>query len=276
MSPDPAPTSNAPGTGPGADRAVTAALLIIGNEILSGRTQDRNLAFLGAQLADRGIRLAEARVIPDEKATIVAQVDELRARHQYLFTTGGIGPTHDDITAECVADAVGRPLIEHPEARAILDQRYGPQGLTAARLRMARTPEGASLIENPVSKVPGFRIGNVYVMAGIPEVMQAMFESIAHELTGGPPLITATLVAELPEGDLAGPLGELQARYPDIEMGSYPFFGQRRYGASLVLRATDRARLSGALDELRQMVRDLGTEPLSEEIDPPPDAGGEA
>jgi molybdenum cofactor synthesis domain-containing protein len=263
-----------PPSEPGRDRAVTAALLIVGNEILSGRTQDRNLAFLGARLSDRGIRLAEARVIPDEKATIVEQVRELQARHQYLFTTGGIGPTHDDITAECVAEAVGRPLIEHPEARAILDARYGPENLTAARLRMARTPEGASLIDNPVSKVPGFRIANVYVLAGIPEVMQAMFESIAHELTGGPPLVTATLVAELPEGDLAGPLGALQARYPDIEMGSYPFFGQRRYGASLVLRGTERARLAAALGELRQMVRDLGSEPLSEEIDPPPGAAG--
>jgi molybdenum cofactor synthesis domain-containing protein len=246
---------------------VTAALLIIGNEILSGRTQDRNLAFLGHRLNDLGVRLAEARVIPDVRETIVAQVNELRARHTYVFTTGGIGPTHDDITAECIAEAVGRRLIEHPEARAIMERRYAPEDLTPARLRMARTPEGARLIENPVSQVPGFKIGNVYVMAGIPAVMQAMFESIAHELVGGQPLLTGTVVAELPEGVLAGPLGELQARYPDVEMGSYPFFGQGRYGASLVLRVADPARLERAMAELKEMIRNLGAEPREEPAD---------
>lgn len=247
---------------------VTAALLIIGNEILSGRTQDKNLAFLGHRLNELGVRLAEARVVPDVEETIVSQVNQLRAEHQYLFTTGGIGPTHDDITAACIAEAVGRQLIEHPEARRILDERYGSEGLTAARLRMARTPDGAELIDNPVSKVPGFKIGNVYVMAGIPDVMQAMFESIAHEITGGSPLITGTIVAELPEGELAGPLGELQARYPDVEMGSYPFFNQNRYGASLVLRVADRVRLRAAMNDLRAMVRELGAEPLEEWTDP--------
>jgi molybdenum cofactor synthesis domain-containing protein len=252
MTGDPAPPET---------KAVTAALIVIGDEILSGRTHDKNLPYLGRRLNELGVRLSEAHVVGDRKDAIVAAVNEMRARHQYVFTTGGIGPTHDDITAECIAEAVGRKLVEHPEARAILDARYGPQGLTAARLRMARTPEGASLIENPVSKVPGFRIGNVYVLAGIPEVMQAMFESLAHEIVGGAPLKTATIVVELPEGELAGPLGELQARFPDVEIGSYPFFGQHRYGASLILRATDAARLKAARDELLPLIRELGAEP---------------
>jgi molybdenum cofactor synthesis domain-containing protein len=255
---------------------VTAALLIIGNEILSGRTHDKNLPFLGRRLNELGVRLAEARVIPDVRETIVDQVNELRARHTYVFTTGGIGPTHDDITAECIAEAVGRPLIEHPEARAILDRRYKPEDLTTARLRMARTPEGADLIENPVSGVPGFKIGNVYVMAGIPAVMQAMFESIAHELVGGRPLLTGTVVAELPEGVLAEPLGELQARYPDVEMGSYPFYGQGRFGASLVLRVADPARLELAMGELKDMVRRLGAEPREEAVEAEAEGTGTA
>lgn len=245
-------------------RHVTAALLIIGNEILSGRTQDKNLPFLGRRLNDLGVRLAEARVVPDVAETIVAQVNELRAKHQYLFTTGGIGPTHDDVTAPSVAKAFGVSWVEHPQARAVLEDHYGTDELTEARLRMARMPEGAVLIENPVSKVPGFRIGNVYVLAGIPSIMQAMFESLVHELVGGPPLITATVVAELPESELAGPLGALQERYPDVQMGSYPFYGRRRFGASLVLRTTDRARLESVLEELRQAVRRLGAEPLDE------------
>lgn len=240
---------------------VTAALVVIGDEILSGRTHDRNLPYLGRRLNELGVRLAEVRVVADDCSAIVEAVNALRARHQYLFTTGGIGPTHDDITAECIAEALGRKLIEHPQARAILDARYGPEGLTPGRLRMARTPEGAELVDNPVSKVPGFKIGNVYVLAGIPEVMQGMFESLAHELVGGPPLLSTTVVAALPEGDLAQPLGELQARYPDIGMGSYPFFGQHRYGASLVLRATDRERLLAARGELIDLVRAMGAEP---------------
>ena len=240
---------------------VTAALVIIGDEILSGRTHDRNLPYLGRRLNELGVRLAEVRVVADDREAIIEAVNTLRARHQYLFTTGGIGPTHDDITAACIAEALDRELIENPRARAILDARYGPEGLTPGRLRMARTPEGAEIVENPVSKVPGFKIGNVYVLAGIPEVMQGMFESLAHELVGGPPLLSATVVAALPEGDLAQPLGELQARYPDVGMGSYPFFGQHRYGASLVLRATDRERLLAARDELIELVRALGAEP---------------
>jgi molybdenum cofactor synthesis domain-containing protein len=245
----------------------TAAALIIGNEILSGRTQDSNLGYLGDRLGVLGIRMAEARVIPDEREQIIRHVNDLRSTHSYVFTTGGIGPTHDDITAECIAEAVGRDLIENPEARQLLEERYGPEALTAARLRMARTPTGAALIPNPVSAVPGFQVANVFVLAGIPNVMRAMFESVAHKLTGGPRLITATVVAPLGEGDLAEPLGAVQARHRDVEIGSYPFYRQTGFGASLVLRSTNAHALETALGEVRDMVRALGAEPLSEESD---------
>jgi len=247
---------------------VTAAALIIGNEILSGRTEDANLAYLGRRLTELGVELREACVVPDAHATLVAQVDRLRRANDYLFTTGGIGPTHDDITAACVAEAVGRPLVENPEARALLATRYGETGLTSARLRMARTPEDADLIPNPVSAVPGFRVANVYVLAGIPDVMRAMFESIAHTLTGGPRLLTATVVAPLREGDLAEPLRAIQARHPDAEIGSYPFYSSAQFGASLVIRSADAGVLRCVLDEVRAMVRQLGAQPLSEEVAP--------
>jgi len=247
---------------------VTAAALVIGNEILSGRTQDSNLGYLGRRLTELGIHMREARVIPDEKAAIVDNVNAMRAAHDYVFTTGGIGPTHDDITADCVGAALDRPLIENAQARALLEARYGPDGLTPARLRMARTPTDATLIENPVSAVPGFQVANVFVLAGIPDVMRAMFESVAHRLTGGPRLLTATVVAPLGEGDLAGPLGEIQARHPDAEIGSYPFYSGARFGASLVIRSADPALLHRVLDAVRAMVRELGAEPLSEEVEP--------
>ena len=250
------------------DQRVTAAALIIGNEILSGRTQDTNLGYLGKRLTDLGIHLDEARVIPDVKDVIVRHVNALRAQHSYVFTTGGIGPTHDDITADCIAEAVGQPLIENPAARALLEARYGAEGLTAARLRMARTPEDASLIPNPISAVPGFQAGNVFVFAGIPNIMQAMFESVAHRLTGGPRLKTATVVAALREGDLAEPLGAIQARYPNVEIGSYPFYSSAQFGASLVMRSTDRGELEAVVSDVRDMVHALGATPLSEEIDP--------
>jgi molybdenum cofactor synthesis domain-containing protein len=247
---------------------VTAAALVIGNEILSGRTPDSNLAYLGRRLTDLGIQMREARVIPDEMDMIVGNVNALRSAYDYVFTTGGIGPTHDDITAEGIAAAVDRPLIENPDARALLEARYGADGLTPARLRMARTPRDATLIENPVSAVPGFQVANVFVLAGSPDVMRAMFESIAHRLTGGPRLLTATLVAPLREGDLAGPLADIQARYPDAEIGSYPFYSSAQFGASLVIRSADADLLQTVLDAVRAMVRELGAAPLSEEIEP--------
>ena len=243
------------------DRLVTACVIVIGNEILSGRTQDVNIAFLGERLNELGVRLMEARVIPDIEDTIVATVNEARARFAYVFTTGGIGPTHDDITAASIAKAFGVPLTEHPEARAILEAHYPPGELTEARLRMARTPEGAALIENPVSKAPGFQMDNVFVMAGIPAIMQAMFESLSHRLVGGTPLKSRSVTIYLPESRMAPSLAALQDRYPDVEIGSYPFSREGRFGARLVLRSTEEPRLEAAGAELEAALRDLGGEP---------------
>ena len=214
---------------------VTAGVLVIGNEILSGRTKDVNLPFLGERLTALGIALMEARVIPDDEAVIVDSLRNFSERFTYVFTTGGIGPTHDDITPHCVAQAFARPLIENPEARAILEAHYEPGMLNAARLRMARTPEGASLIENPVSAAPGFRIGNTFVMAGVPRIMQAMFESITNQLTGGPPLLSFTVASDRPEGALAEGLGAIQTRHPNLQIGSYPSFKFGAIRTALVL-----------------------------------------
>lgn len=236
---------------------ITAAVLIIGNEILSGQTRDANLAFLGESLGALGIRLREARVVADEEGAIVAAVNELRRRFDYVFTTGGIGPTHDDITAAAVAKAFGRPLMLHPEAHRILAGYYKPGELNEARLRMAHTPEGAELVENPISGAPGFQLENVFVLAGIPAVMQAMFESLRHRLTGGAPLLSHTVVAELPEGRMAQGLGAIQTANPDVEIGSYPFHKDGRYGSRLVVRATDPERLAAVRDEVAALVRAL-------------------
>ena len=246
------------------EAAPTAAVLIIGNEILSGRTQDANLAYLGRELAQLGIRIVEARVVPDIEAEIVEAVNELRAKATYLFTTGGIGPTHDDITSESIAKAFGVAWTLHPEAHRILLDHYGPEKLNAARLRMAHTPAGASLIANPVSKAPGVRIGNVYILAGIPAIAQAMFQSLKHELSGGPPLLSATVTAYAAEGIVAGGLEAIQKRYPGLDIGSYPFQQQGRFGTQLVVRGTDAAALSAARDEITRLVKDLGQEFLVE------------
>ena len=240
------------------EKIVTAGLLIIGNEILSGRTQDANMAFLGRRLNEIGVRLLEVRVVPDIEAEIVTAVNALRARFDYVFTTGGIGPTHDDITAASIAKAFGVPLIQNPEARARLEGNYRPGELNEARLRMANTPEGASLVDNPVSTAPGFQMGNVFVMAGIPVIMQAMFESVVHRLVGGKPLLSRTLTVALPEGKIAAGLGALQDTYADVEMGSYPFSRDGRFATRLVLRSADDARLAAAAAELEAMIKDLG------------------
>ncbi len=247
-------------------RIYTAAVLIIGNEILSGRTQDVNINFLAKGLGEIGVRLMEVRVIPDIEATIIATLNEVRAKFDYVFTTGGIGPTHDDITSECVAKAFGLPWELHPEARAILLDHYGDQNLTEARLRMATTPRGATLIENPVSKAPGFQVGNVFVMAGVPRIMQSMFDSLKHRLTGGAPLRSRAIVSTLSEGMLAKQFKALQDSYPDVEMGSYPFFRNGRAGTSLVLRAIDEPKLDRAADEVRAMIRGLGGDPVDEAV----------
>ena len=241
----------------------SACALIIGNEILSGRTPDSNLNYIARRLAERGLRLVEARVIPDLKPMIVSAVNETRGIYDYVFTTGGIGPTHDDITAECIAEAFGAPLILNPEARAILEEQFRARNIEVneARLRMAHTPEGAALVKNAVSGAPGFRMENVFVLAGVPAIMKAMLEAALEVIPGGAPLISRTVTAYLPEGTLAGPLGELQTRYPDVDMGSYPFYQVGRHGSNLVLRGMDAARLDSAVTELARIVGDLGGDP---------------
>ncbi|MBB3065167.1 competence/damage-inducible protein A [Limibacillus halophilus] len=246
------------------DEDVKAALLIIGNEILSGRTKDANLSYIGERLNTLGIRLAEVRVVADDEVDIVEALNALRARYSYVFTTGGIGPTHDDITAGCIAKAFGLPLIENPQARALLEAHYEPGQLNAARLRMARTPEGAELIENPVSTAPGFRVENVYVMAGVPRIMQAMFESVAPTLVGGKPLLSRTVVCDLPEGRVAEGLARIQSHFPEVQIGSYPSFRAGNYGTNLVLRDTDDERLSAAAAEVFKLVADLGGNPMND------------
>ena len=245
-------------------KPVTACVLIIGNEILSGRTQDVNLAFLAKGLNDVGVRLSEARVIPDVPDIIVATVNEVRARNDYVFTTGGIGPTHDDITSECVARAFGVKLILHPEAKRILETHYKPGELNEARLRMAHVPEGATLIVNPISLAPGFRLGNVFVMAGVPLIMQAMFDGVKADLKGGAPVLTRAIACGLAEGLLAAGLGAIQGRYEDVDIGSYPWFRRGAHGVSLVLRSPDAARLDAAAREVADLVRALGDTPREE------------
>ena len=247
-------------------KIVTACMIIIGDEILSGRTKDANLAFVAGRLNELGIRLRHARVIPDEEETIVAPVNEVRQAYDYVFTSGGIGPTHDDITASCIAKAFDLPLTLHPRAHKILVDHYGEEFLNEARLRMAHTPEGADLIENPISKAPGFQVENVFVMAGVPEILQSMMASLEHKLSGGDPVRSRSIGARLPEGSVAGPFAELQKAYPDLDMGSYPFYRGGAYGVSLVLRSTDQARLDEAADKLIAIIRDLGAEPVEGEL----------
>jgi molybdenum cofactor synthesis domain-containing protein len=244
------------------ESTVTACVLVIGNEILSGRTQDANLPFLARRLGEIGIRVREARVVPDVEAEIVDAVNACRARHDLVFTTGGIGPTHDDITSECVAKAFGVPLELDPEAVRRLEAHYGdPSMLNEARLRMARIPRGAALVDNPISAAPGYRIGNVYVLAGVPSIMRAMFDQIAPNLRGGPPMLSRTVSCAVPEGTLAAGLGALQDRYPALEIGSYPYFRAGGFGVSLVLRGTEAGPLDAATAELSDLIRSLGGEP---------------
>lgn len=243
------------------DRIVTACLVIIGNEILSGRTRDANLAFLGDRLNQLGIRMTEARVIPDIEDRIVETINEVRGRFDYVFTTGGIGPTHDDITAASIAKAFGVPLVQNPEAYRLLEEYYPPGQLNEGRMRMTRTPEGATLIENAISAAPGFQVENVFVMAGIPKVMQAMIESLADRLQGGRPVLSRSVVVALPESQLFPGLSALQERYPEVDMGSYPGKRESGYFVSLVLRSADETRLDAALTELEALIREHGAEP---------------
>ncbi len=244
----------------------TACVLIIGNEILSGRTQDVNLGYIAKRLDEVGVCLAEARVIPDQEGEIVAAVNACRAKYDYVFTTGGIGPTHDDITAECVAKAFAVRLEQNAQARAILEEQYRERSveLNEARLRMANMPVGAVLVDNPVSGAPGFMMENVFVLAGVPEIMQAMFESALGQVSGGTPTRSRTVVAYLPEGTLAAPLKTVQAKDPDIDMGSYPFYRVGRFGSNLVLRGADETQLDEAVGKLVELIDELGGEPRLE------------
>ena len=236
--------------------SVTAALIVIGDEILSGRTKDVNIGATADFCTDLGIDLKEVRVVSDETDDIVAAVNALRARYTYVFTTGGIGPTHDDITADAVAKAFGVALPINAQAREMLEARWRQTGteVNEARLRMARIPEGADLIVNSVSAAPGFRIGNVHVMAGVPIIMRAMLEAIAPTLQGGKKVMSVTVRAAVGEGTVGGPLGELQAQYPDVKMGSYPQMGKDRVMTELVLRSADPDRLAEAAEKVRAMV----------------------
>ena len=246
------------------DRTWTAALVIIGDEILSGRTQDRNIAQVATWLNEQGIRLGEVRVVPDESERIGEAVNALRVRHDYLFTTGGIGPTHDDITVDAVAAAFGVPVIVHPEARQILEDYYRdrPGGLTEARLRMARTPDGAELLPNPSSGAPGIKIGNVYILAGVPSIAASMLNALTGALEGGRPIVSVTVGARAPESEVADLLRETEAAHPGVAIGSYPFFKDGRYGANFVIRSEDGelARATGA--DLAERLRNAGHEPV--------------
>lgn len=226
----------------------TAAVLLIGNEVLSGRTKDKNLGFIADYLAAMGIDLMEARVVADSEADIVAAVNALRSRYTYVFTTGGIGPTHDDITADCIAKAFGVGISHHPEALAILQAFYAETGreMNEARKRMARIPEGATLIENPISKAPGFRIANVIVMAGVPKIMQAMMDNVSPSLSKGDLVKTHTVVFQGGEGDVAKPLKDIQDQFAEVTIGSYPFESPQGYCTNLVLRSRNQTALEQA------------------------------
>ena len=243
---------------------VTAAVLIIGNEILSGRTQDTNLTYLAKTLNEYGVQIREARVVPDVEADIVAAVNALRARYDYVFTTGGIGPTHDDITADCIAAAFGVDLVISPEIAELINRRPAAPDIMAARMRMARIPRGGGLIENPLGP-PGFFIENVYVMAGIPRVMQQMIGSLAGKLRGGASVRSRSITAYLSEGQIARGLGEIQDQYPLMDLGSYPFHREDRYGTTLVMRGTDVQALDSMLVLVKQLIIGLGGEPVDEQ-----------
>jgi len=240
---------------------VTAAILVIGDEILSGRTKDKNIGYIAEYLTGIGIDLREVRVVPDVEAEIVAAVNALRSRYAYVFTTGGIGPTHDDITADSVAKAFGIPIDVDPRAVALMRERYKAEDLNEARLRMARIPEGADLVENPISKAPGFRIGNVVVMAGVPAIMQAMLDNVARTLVTGAPMIVETLDARgTPEGLYAAGLGDIARHHEGVSIGSYPAFTTGGFANQIVVRGKDRAAVDAAVAAVRELIDRLVAE----------------
>ena len=245
-------------------RQWTAALVVIGDEILSGRTEDRNISQVALWLNEQGIRLAEVRVVPDEIKSIADAVNALRLAHDYLFTTGGIGPTHDDITVDAMASAFDVPVTVHPEARKILEDYYRdrPGGLTEARLRMARVPEGAELIVNATSGAPGVKMDNVYILAGVPSIAASMLEGLTGKLEGGRPVVSVTVGARAAESDVADLLRETEAANPGVAIGSYPFFKDGRYGANFVIRSEDGELAQRTGDVLASKLREAGYEPV--------------
>ena len=245
-----------------AGRSWTAALVVIGDVILSGRTEVKYIAQVARWLNEQGIRLAEVRVVPDETSAIVEAVNALRPDHEYLYTTGGIGPTHHDNTIDSIATAFGMPVIVHPEARRILEEYYRdrPLGLTEARLRMARVPAGAELIPNPTSGAPGVRIGNVYILAGIPNVAKAMLEALEGRIEGGDPMVSVTVRAYAAESDVAELLKAVQDDHPGVSIGSYPFYRQSKYGADFVVRSDDGKLANACAKVLRKRLEAAGVE----------------
>ena len=239
-------------------RTVTAALLVIGEEILSGRTRDENIAYIAAYLTRIGIVLREIRVVADSKAEIAAAVNDLRRRFTYVFTTGGIGPTHDDVTTDAIAMAFGVEVVVDPEAVAAMRKLFSSEELTPARLRMARIPRGAALIDNAISRAPGFMLENVIVMAGVPRIMQVMLDAVTPRLAKGRPILTRSIRLDVPEGDAAPGLAELQASHPEVQIGSYPFFENKRLGTYVVLRSSDEAKLEAAQNALWIFIHNEG------------------
>ena len=248
----------------GQSRTWTAALVVIGDEILSGRTQDKNIVQVALWLNEQGVRLSEVRVVPDQIERIAGTVNELRAAYDYVFTTGGIGPTHDDITVDAMAEAFGVSVVVHPAARRILEDYYRdrPGGLTEARLRMARVPDGAELIENPASGAPGVKMGNVFIMAGVPSIAASMLEALNGTLEGGRPIVSITVGARAAESDVADLLRETEMANPGVAIGSYPFFKDGRYGANFVIRSEDGELARRTGDELKLKLREAGYEPI--------------
>ena len=241
----------------------TAGLAVIGDEILSGRTQDRNIAQVASWLNVQGIRLAEVRVVPDVEGRIVEAVDSLRAAYDYCFTTGGIGPTHDDITVDAVAKALGVPVVVHPEARAILERYYADKGgLNEGRLRMARVPEGAELILNRMSGAPGIRFGNLFLMAGVPHITAGMLDSLTGQLEGGRPLVSVTVGAFAPESEVADMLREAEASTDGVAIGSYPFFKEGKVGSNFVVRSEEEALAEEVAAGLAVKLAEAGYDPV--------------
>ena len=241
------------------DRIYTAGLVVIGDEILSGRTHDKNIAQVASWLQVQGIRLSEVRVVPDVVAKIVEAVNTLRESYDYLFTTGGIGPTHDDITVDAVSEALGVDVVVHPEARATLEAYYADKGgLNEGRLRMARVPEGAELIPNRMSGAPGIRIGNVHLMAGVPHITAGMLDALTGTLEGGSPLLSETIGGFIPESEVSTLLRDVEKAHENCQIGSYPFFKEGKVGANFVIRSTDRVALDACLAALTAGLDEAG------------------